>query len=327
MAPPRGGSQLLAATARLALFALGVAMVTSRVGLIAHELLGHGGAAMACDADIREVRLYVTAGGWISYERTAPWTWSEALVVQLAGIAIELAIAAAAAAVAVRRPGVTAVAFGGAALGLALHAGFYLAAGTYHGVGDGALLHRALGGQRLWLALPVAAALIAVAFIGARRLASTVRAWLPARTAAGQLAALLLALAVAGGAHAGLAAAEVAARPSPTYETIMRPARQRDIDRDVATWIDAESARGRTPDVATVRARRRQLERERPEAPFGLLLGIALVVATAAGAALGRPTARNTAENAILPPAAVRWAVTSALIAALSTGAIDALAS
>src|SRR5690242_15218666 len=120
MASPPGEPRLLAATARLSLFALGVALVTSRVGLVLHEVVGHGVAAMAYGAEIREVHLYATAGGWISYDRDAPWTWTGALVVQLAGIAVELVLAAVAALVARwaarrDRPALAA-AFGGAAL-------------------------------------------------------------------------------------------------------------------------------------------------------------------------------------------------------------------
>ena len=392
MAPP-DGQPLAGSIARLALFALAVALITSRVGLVTHELVGHGGAALACDAEIAEVRLYVFAGGWISYQRAAPWTWPEALVVQLAGIAIELLLAGVAAVAAWRArcaagrssSGALAVAFGGAALGLVVHAGFYLAAGTYHGVGDGALLYRALGDDRIWLALPLALAVTAVTFAGARLLAATVRAWLPARSAAGQVAALGLALGLAGGAHAGLAAVELAARPSPTYRAIMRPARDQAIDHDLARWAQVEATRGRPPDRAATTAHRRQLDDDRPaELPFGLVLGLAIAVAGAAGVAAGRPVRgaagpdagaatipgtgngqlvrprgrsipasfvarRSLTEGKLhssrlaigaarprspidlsipgpLPLSALRWAVTAAVIAALSMRGIDALA-
>ncbi|MBZ0238151.1 MAG: hypothetical protein K8M05_37925, partial [Deltaproteobacteria bacterium] len=166
--------ELLTSAARLGLFALGVALVTSRVGLVAHELVGHGGAAKVYDAEIREVHLYYTAGGWIGYDRGTPWTWTEAIVVSLAGIAVELVMAALAAAGAwlAARRGRTAlgVALGGAALGLFVHAGFYLAAGVYHGVGDGTLVHRKLGEARGWVSWPAALLLVAVTYAGARRL-------------------------------------------------------------------------------------------------------------------------------------------------------------
>ena len=311
-------------TARLALFALGVALITSRVGLVVHELVGHGVTASAFGAEIEEVRLYATAGGWISYDRDHPWTWTEALVVQLAGIAVELVMGAAAAVAAWRTRGALAVALGGAALGLCLHAGFYLAAGTYHGLGDGALLHRRLGDDRGWLCWPIAAAMVGGCFVGARRLAAIVRVWLPTPSATRQLMALTVALAAAAGAHAGLASAEVALRPSPTYQAIMKPERQRVIDQDLARWAAAEQARGKAPDRGAVAAHRRRLETERPRPlPFGAILAIALALATAAGAALGRPRPGDLAR---LPQPAVRRAVTWAVIAALSISAIDALA-
>jgi hypothetical protein len=327
----RRGPDLLTATARLALFALGVALITSRVGLVTHELLGHGGAAKACDADIREVHLYYTAGGWIGYDRAEPWTWPTAIFVQLAGLAVQVMIAAGAAVAAwlAARRGKTmlAVALGGAALGLFVHGGFYFAAGTYHGVGDGTLVHQKLGDARGWLTWPVAAVLVAVTYAGARRLAVSVRAWLPARSAAAQLGALALALGTAAGAHAGMAATELALRPSPTYQAIMKPAREKAIDADVATWAAAEAQAGRAPDRSALRARRQRLDAERPKTfPFGPLLGVAIALAAAVGAVRGRPVSPSGGEPVGLPNHAVVWAVTSAAVAALSIGAIDALA-
>lgn len=313
----------------MSLFALGVALVTSRVGLVLHELVGHGGAAMAYGADIRELHLYATAGGWISYDRDEPWTWTAALVVTLAGIAIELVLAAASAGLAWwadrRGKPVLAAALGGAALGFFVHAGFYFAAGTYHGVGDGHIVHVMLGSARPWVTWPAAAIIVAVTYVGARRLGAAVRAWLPAPSTAVQLGALALALGTAAAAHAGLAATEVALRPSPTYQAIMRPERERAIDAAVADWERAEAARGRAPDRTAIRTHRRQLDAERPRPfPFGVLLGAAIALATAVGAARGRP---SSPASAGLPNHAVLRAVTVAAIAALSVGAIDALAS
>lgn len=328
--------ELLTATAKVALFALGVALVTSRVGLVTHELVGHGGAAKACDADIREVHLYFTAGGWIGYDRAAPWTWTEAIIVQLAGIAVELVIAAGAGAAAwwAARRGRTALAaaVGGAALGLFVHAGFYLAAGTYHGVGDGTLIHQKLGAARGWVAWPAAVVLVVVTYAGARRLGTLVRAWLPAPSTAAHFGALAVALATAAGAHAGMAAAELRLRPSPTYQAIMKPAREKAIDRDLAAWAEAEARAGRAPERTAMRVRRDRLDAERPRTfPFGPLLGVAIALAAAVGAAKGRPLSeplrRVEGAAAGLPNDAVVWAVTLATVAALSIGAIDALAS
>lgn len=320
--------ELLTSAARLGLFALGVALVTSRVGLVAHELVGHGGAAVAYDAEIREVHLYYTAGGWISYERGAPWTWTSAIVVSLAGIAVELILAAVAAVgawwAARRGRAALAVALGGAALGLFVHGGFYLAAGVHHGVGDGTLVHRRLGDERGWVTWPAALLLVAATYAGARRLGARVRGWLPARSSVQQLVALAVALGAAAGAHAGLAATELALRPSPTYQAIMKPAREKAIDADVASWVEAEARAGREPGRAQVRARRARLDAERPRPfPFGPLLGVAIALAAAVGAARGRPLAGPTER---LPNDAVLCAVTLAVLAALSVGAIDALA-
>ena len=75
--------------ARLAVLVAFVALATSRLGLVAHELLGHGGMALAVGARILEVRLFWFAGGWIRYVG-AP-DLAAVLAISMAGIAVELA--------------------------------------------------------------------------------------------------------------------------------------------------------------------------------------------------------------------------------------------
>src|SRR5688500_17445988 len=78
------------ATLRLAGLAAAVAVVTSRLGLVVHELVGHGLAANATGAGVEDVQLFWFAGGWIRYARDTPWDLGEALVVQLGGIGLQL---------------------------------------------------------------------------------------------------------------------------------------------------------------------------------------------------------------------------------------------
>ncbi len=312
------------AIARLALYAFGVALVTSRVGLIAHELLGHGALATGFGAEVDTWRLYWFAGGWIGYQRDGPWTGTGALTVQLGGIAVELLLAGALALAARRCQGPLAVGLAGAALGLALHGGLYLVTGTLDGFGDGTLLHRALGDDRLGPCLAITLALAVLAFLGARRLARVVRGWLPLAGTA-QVVGLAVALGAAGGAHAGLAAIELRVRPSPTYAAIMTTERERTIERDLERWARSEAARGRAPDHRGVNVERRRLERARPARSLAPLALIAVAAAAILGTLLGRPRA-GTWQTVELSWRAVRWAVTSAAVAALTVGVIDALA-
>jgi len=55
-------------TFRLAALLACVALATSRLGLIGHELVGHGGVALAAGATDLEVQLFWFAGGWIRYQ-------------------------------------------------------------------------------------------------------------------------------------------------------------------------------------------------------------------------------------------------------------------
>src|SRR5205823_10383590 len=116
--------------ARLAVLLACVALATSRFGLVAHELVGHGGAALALGGDVIGVKLFWFAGGWIRYRGI---TGDEAaLAVAMAGIAVELACGVALWCL-----------LGGDTLGrrilravaaaLVVHGGWYLATGAWHG--------------------------------------------------------------------------------------------------------------------------------------------------------------------------------------------------
>src|SRR4051794_38248259 len=63
-----------------------IALATSRMGLIGHELLGHGGMALALGGHVDQVQLFWFAGGWIRYHLSAP-SQGATLAIAMAGIA------------------------------------------------------------------------------------------------------------------------------------------------------------------------------------------------------------------------------------------------
>ena len=107
-----------------------VVLATSRLGLVAHELVGHGGAALAVGGHVTGVHLFYFAGGWIRYRGVT--STAAAVTVAMGGIAIEL-LAAAALGLAARGDGVGARLVRGIACALVVHATWYLATGTWHG--------------------------------------------------------------------------------------------------------------------------------------------------------------------------------------------------
>ena len=74
---------------RLAALLAGIALATSRLGLV-----GHGGMALACGARIVDVELFWFAGGWIRYQFADP-TLAAVLAIAMAGIGLELIVGAA----------------------------------------------------------------------------------------------------------------------------------------------------------------------------------------------------------------------------------------
>ena len=298
----------------LAVFVLAVALAISRLGLILHELVGHGLLAELFGAEVTAWSLHAFGGGWVRHQ-PGVLTGAAAHLVQLGGIVVELAAAAGAALASRRVRGLARLGLAAAAAAFALHAGWYLAAGTFHGFGDGWRLHRELGAARLALVVPVAIAIVAGTFVAARRLAGALRGHAPAATPRGQLAVAGAALALGLGAHAALLGGELALRTDRTYQATMRTAGERTVDRELAIRVETAERRGRPLDPRAVRAARRQLEERHRELPVGAGLIGAMAIAAIFGVARSRPAARP----APVPPRALALA---AAIAAASVAIV-----
>jgi hypothetical protein len=286
---------------RLAVFVAACALITSRIGLVVHELIGHGSAANAVGAGVDDVRLFWFAGGWIHYSRTAAWTLGDALIVQLGGIAVELVVGLAAMLWARRRTGWLGLAVTGAGAGWVIHAAAYLSIGCWHGYGDGVLIHRVLGSAQAAVALPAAGIAVAAAYLAARALTGRLEAVIPSASRAARLAILAAALAVAGGVNAGLSRAELGLRDDSTYGAIMTPEREREIQRELAAWLAAQRERGIDVDRAAIADQRRALDRSHPSFPFGLVVILAIVGAGVVGAARSRrPESGSVLDRRVL---------------------------
>lgn len=265
-------------TMRLAWLLLAVALATSRFGLIAHELVGHGGTAVAVGGQVTDVQLFWFAGGWIRYHFAAPPSTAALLAISIGGVAIE-AIA-----------GILLWCVRGDALGrrlirgvgaaLVVHATWYFATGAWHGYGDGQLLHHVLGSARYPVAIFAGALTCGCAFAGARAIVGP----LAGTQTTHRLAGLAIAAVLAGGIHAGLAIAEVRIRGDVTYKEIMAPERERLVERDLEKWAAYERAHGGEVSEARRAQQQHQLEQVHRDFPFAWLLGICVAIALLVGA-------------------------------------------
>lgn len=262
------------------------ALLTSRVTLLVHELIGHGAVAKAFGAEIVEIGLFLFAGGWIRYEH-GPWGMGAALASTLGGIGLEIILGIAALWLARRPAPGSPLRFGLAAFGAIdlVHASYYLATGAHHGYGDGFLLHRALGASRPWLVVPASAATVVVAYLVARRLGDEAKPWLVGATRGRRLVSLLAATLVAGGVHAALAVGETRLFPQTSYQQVKQTQSDRDIARELAAWREAMRRRGAEPDPSETARARAALEEEHQQFPLMIVLGILVAIACAIGAA------------------------------------------
>ncbi|HEY8147230.1 MAG TPA: hypothetical protein VIG06_31340 [Kofleriaceae bacterium] len=267
-----------------AVFAL-VALATSRITLVAHELVGHGLTAVALGADLVSYRLFLFGGGWVSYRwPDGPPGEVGGMAVAMGGIGLEVIAGAIALVVALRsRRPVARVGLLATATILLLHAGFYLAAGTHHGFGDGRAVQEALGAWRPLVVVPAAAAVVIGGFFLAARLGREVTAWVdggPLARAAQIAAAAVLAAA----AHGALTFGERALTSDSQYARIMEHEDVRLVARDLGRFAaDARRARGRPPTEAELAAARARLAEEHKPFPLAPVLAVALGLACLAG--------------------------------------------
>ncbi len=299
---------------RLAGLLAALALATSRIGLIGHELVGHGGTALACGAQIVHVELFWFAGGWIRYQLPEP-SLPAALAISLAGIGLELAVGLALWWT-VRGATLGRRLVRGIGAALVVHATWYLATGAFHGFGDGLVLYRALGGARVAVAVGAGLVTCGAAYLAARHVLGTLTATLPGSRRA-RVIGLAAAAALAGGLHAGLAAGELALRRDPTYTATMQPQRERDIAMELQAWQRARVARGEQVDDAARRAERARLAAKHETFPFVWLLAIATVASVIAGAW----RAREQPDERI----ATRLLVLAGVVAALAICAVIAI--
>ena len=295
----------MGAARQLALLAaalLLVGLAVSRISLVAHELVGHGAVVELVGGDVEAWRLFLFGGGWVSYRFEAPPSAADALALSLGGIAVEVVLGGAALLLAARRPPgsvsrVALICLAGLNL---LHAGFYLAAGTHHGFGDGRLLHHLLGDRRWMVVAPAAAAVVAGGLWFGRRLAIELAGWSRGRAAA-RAGLILAAAALAAAGHGALTFGERAPTRDETYAATMEQQSQREVRRDLARVQREAQRAGRPPTAAELAAIRAALERRHRRFPLRHALAAALAAAALAGLWVGARRAATSPGEATAP--------------------------
>ena len=299
------------AVARLAALATCAGLATSRIGLVAHELVGHGGAAIAMGGTVTDVQLFWFAGGWIRFD--AP---GGELVIALGGIAVESIVGLALWIGLARNTSLgarIARAIGGA---LVLHASWYLATGTWHGFGDGAQLHRELGDAKWMVAVPAALVTMAAGYAAARWVLGALAATVPGGRRR-RIAGTVIALVLAGGVQLAAALGEVQLRRDATYGQVMRREPDRVAARELAQWAEDQARAGQAPSEQARAEMQRNLAQRHAQFPFAIVLAILTVLAVFAGAVRTRAEAAAPVASGLLARCAVVCGGSIALVIAL----------
>lgn len=306
--PPRAW---LLAVARLTALLTLVGLATTRIGLVAHELVGHGGTAIAAGADVTDVQLFWFAGGWIRYH--LPAAGHGELAIALGGIVLEAVAGTAIFAAFRRRDGLGGRIACGIGAALIIHAGWYLATGTWHGYGDGVVIHRELGDAKWLVSVPAAVIVCVAAYGGARSVLGVLAETLSSRRIAG----MIIAIVIAGGVQGGAAVGEVMVRRDAAYTQIMRPERERQIALEMQRWAELQRQRGARPSDDERAAAERDIAAKHRTFPFAWLLGVATALAIIAGARRSRRGSGEPIGRRLLVRAAVIAGASLALVIAI----------
>jgi hypothetical protein len=299
------------AVLRLTALLWGTSLALSRIGLVVHELVGHGGAAIAAGGTITGAHLFWFAGGWIRYH-VPEITIAKDLAISLGGIAIEAVLGIALWVGMRRRDGLGARILGTLGAALVVHAMFYLATGTWHGYGDGRLIHELAGEARYPLAIAAGLLACAAGWSGARHLFGAVVGAVPAP----RLAGVLVAIVVAGAVNVALDVGELRLRRDATYAVTMQPERERTVARELAAWQAAQRTEVSDAERA---AHERELASRHREFPFLWLCGAGILAAVVVGAARS-----PRGPDLTVAPRLLAIACGSAVISTAAVIAIDA---
>lgn len=277
----------MAAWFRLSLVFSIAGLLASRIGLLVHEFIGHGGMAYALGGSVPHWRLFLFGGGWIQYNRDPWYTEAQELCVILGGVASELLFASVVWAVSTRLSGFPKAMARIAAMLLCAHVCVYISTGTHYGYGDGSKLHALLSPllrNALVTSLSLMMALLAYALA---KQALLLAALLEIGSGNRRIGLTALAVLVATIVHGGLYYGEqLIIDPDETYEATML----REVERRAASF-EAMIAKQRrdTGELWTVQqGRQARAEFVRKHKPWPLRALLVLLGALASAVACWR---------------------------------------
>jgi len=306
--------------ARLGLgFAL-IALLASRLTLVLHEFVGHGGLATAIGCRITTYRLFIFGGGWIRYSRPEPFSLGEAVLVSMGGVSVELLFGTACLLWGRRqsaRPLVRLVAVCVGVIDL-LHAGYYIVVATHYRFGDGRSLSIALGPWLRVLTVVGTLALLVLAYFLARELMRAAAPFYRASSQSRRIAVVLTAATFAALAHGSLMLVEQRLASDQTYARIMKHQSERRVDAELAKLQARRRAEGREPTRDELHRARETLRRQFRPWPLRPVVIVGLLAAVLLGAYRTKTATQGPPKRPVALGLWVVWAASIALVWALS---------
>lgn len=265
------------ATVLIRAFLLSFAAIffSTRVGILAHEYLGHGMVAWLLGGEIIASRIFFFHGGWVLYEGV-PQHLNWIVLYSGSGASCLLALVLIWVSRSTRgwSHGILMV----VGCGSFFQNAIYFFRGLHFGYGDGYILFRQLGETKDWLTLGTLPVLGYLAWRWTPQLFGVASCYVPSPSKKMLFWPLALMFPLASLSFAILGEAEIRLR-DPSFYSGMRPLEERVVDQTLEELDDERRNKGEAPLSEEERtAVRDSVGDEHGELPYDFLAGLCLVI-------------------------------------------------
>ena len=268
--------KLLRAIIKAFLLSFGAIFLSTRIGILCHEFLGHGVGALVVGGEVLESRIFLFHGGWIRYTGI-PVGWEWLPLYAGSGVSCLIALAM----VWCYR---LKLSFGMASVLLVTGTGsffqnaIYFLRSFHYGYGDGWELFTELGDVKNWITLGATPLLGFLAWRWTPPLVKVASHYLDHPSKVRLIVLLVVTFPLASGSFALLGQAELDWRDQG-FQEVMRPLEKRVLDDKVKKLETEKALAGEGPLLTDeIKSLEEEVEKEHGQPPFDLLLGFALVV-------------------------------------------------
>lgn len=270
--------------AKLAILSVLSALLLSRIGLIAHEYIGHALVAHFCGATIHSCHLSMFGGGYIAFIETR-FSLLSALLITSGGWIVEILLGGVALVLAQRFRKRSIFHFFLLSLGcvLIIHAFYYAISGTFYGYGDGRVLYKLYKDYIHWLTPGFVLLFVVVTYWLTWRWGNHFSKWLPDVKSNNKTVIALSCIVIAGTVQLFLLVAENHYHPDETHSLAMETESSKQIKDEMSGYLQEMKGNGNVPTNDDLGKKKAELHSKYDDFPLEPILITLMIVSTIAG--------------------------------------------